>query len=76
VARRWIVRSGQDFGRAIAGLREVEGLTQAELAATTGIERTYLARLEAGHATQMVERLIEAVRALGAEMIVVHRGHG
>lgn len=76
MTRRWIVRSGPDLGRALSGLRQLRGMTQAELAAATGIERTYLARLEAGHATRMVDRLVEAVRALGAELVVVDQGDG
>ena len=76
MARRWIVRSGDDLGRSIAGLREMRGVTQAQLAEVTRIDRTYLARVEAGHVTQMIERLIELVRALGAELVVMDRNDG
>jgi transcriptional regulator with XRE-family HTH domain len=73
VARRWIVRSDKDLGRSIAGLRDLRGMTQAELATATGIERSYLARIESGHATQMIDRLIQTLRALGAELTVQER---
>ncbi len=70
MARRWIIRSDKDLGRTIAGLRDLRGMTQSDLSAATGIDRSYLARIEAGHATRMVDRLIQMLRALGAELTV------
>ena len=48
----------------IAEAREGRGLTQEELAETTGIERTYLTRLEAPSFTIQVERILAVLRAL------------
>jgi transcriptional regulator with XRE-family HTH domain len=46
------------------------GLTQAQLAEVAGIDRTYLARLEAGASVQFVERALRALRRMGAEITV------
>jgi transcriptional regulator with XRE-family HTH domain len=63
--REFVVRSAEDLGRIIAEARVARGLTQAELAATADIERTYLARLEAGRTTLQVERTLDLLRRLG-----------
>lgn len=68
--RRWSVRSPADLGRAVAGVRGEWGMTQEQLAAELGIERTYLAKLEAGASTLLVERALRALRRLGATVTV------
>jgi transcriptional regulator with XRE-family HTH domain len=68
--RIWIVRSPEDLGRAIAGARTQQGLTQKELAAEADIERTYLARLEAGASPLVLERALRALRRMGATVTV------
>ncbi|MFI5843945.1 helix-turn-helix transcriptional regulator [Catenuloplanes sp. NPDC051500] len=65
------VRSGSDFGLAIAEARTVRGLTQAASAELAHVERTYLARIEAGATTLMLDRILKVLRRLGAEVIVV-----
>ena len=68
--RKWIVRSPEDLGRAIAGVRGERGLTQASLAENTAIERSYLARLEAGTSQLVLERALRALRRMGATVTV------
>jgi transcriptional regulator with XRE-family HTH domain len=63
--REFAIRHGEDLGRTIAEARAERGLTQEQLATRTGIERTYLARLEAGHVVQQVERALTLLRTLG-----------
>lgn len=63
--RRFVIRTGADLGNTIAEARHERGLSQQELADGTSIERSYLARLEAGHAVQQVERALRALRHLG-----------
>lgn len=63
--RRFSIRSGADIGRTIAEARLERGLTQADLAKRTGIDRTYLARLEAGHSTVQVDRILDLLGTLG-----------
>ena len=67
---RWIIRSSADLGRAIAGVRVERRLTQEDLAAETGIERSYVARLEAGASTLAVERTLRLLRRMGATVTV------
>lgn len=68
--RTWTIRSGQDLGRALAEIRRLRGLTQAELAASAGLARPYLAKLEAGNTVQLVERTLRALRRLGATITI------
>lgn len=67
---RWTVRSAEDFGRSIAEIRRASGLTQRELAARCGISRHWLAKLEAGHTTPVLEHLLRLVRRLGANITI------
>lgn len=67
---RWIVRRGGDLGRAVAGVRAARGLTQAEVAEVAGVERTYLARLEAGATVVLLDRALRVLRRLGATVTV------
>lgn len=69
-ARTWVVRSGADLGRTIAGVRSASNLTQAELARRAGLDRTYLARIEAGASVQLIERALRALRRMGATVTV------
>ncbi|MBJ7331267.1 MAG: helix-turn-helix transcriptional regulator [Solirubrobacteraceae bacterium] len=68
--QEWTVGSSADLGRAIAGVRAVHGLTQEELAERTGIQRSYLAKLEAGASVLLLERALRALRRMGATVTV------
>jgi transcriptional regulator with XRE-family HTH domain len=50
----------------VSGVRRENGLTQQDLAEQAGIDRTYLARLEAGAETLLLERALRALRRMGA----------
>ena len=63
--RRFAVRSAADVGRMIAEARVERGLTQAQLASEVHMDRTYLARLESGHSTLQIERVLNLLHALG-----------
>ena len=65
-----MVRSPSDLGRAIAGIRTVRGLRQEDLATRTGIDRTYLAKLEAGASSIHLERALRALRRMGATVTI------
>lgn len=54
----------------MSGVRRARKLTQQQLAEMTGIDRTYLAKLEAGSETIELQRLVLALRRLGAEVTV------
>jgi HTH-type transcriptional regulator/antitoxin HipB len=66
----WSVRSPDDLGRAIAGVRSRRGLTQEQLAVEVGIDRSYLARLEAGSSALVLERALRALRRMGAQVTI------
>ena len=66
----FVVRSGSDLGAAVAEARRRAGLTQQELAERVDLDRTYLARLEAGGSVQLLDRALLLLRRLGAEVTV------
>ena len=70
VRRRVVVRSGSDFGVAIAEARQARGLTQEALAATSNVDRSYLARMEAGLTVVLLDRTLRVLRRLGADVVV------
>lgn len=70
-SRTWVISDGPDLGRAVSEIRRLRGWTQEALAANAGIERTYLAKLEAGASVRFLERALRALRRLGATVTVV-----
>lgn len=69
--RTWVVRTPEDLGRTIAGVRAERGLTQADLAGELSIDRSYLAGIESGSGTTLaLERTLMALRRLGAQVTV------
>lgn len=74
--RSWVVNSANDFGKTLAGVRRARGLTQEQLSELTGVERTYLAKLEKGAGrTAELQRLVLALRRMGAEVTVTLPEH-
>jgi transcriptional regulator with XRE-family HTH domain len=70
VKQRWVVRNGSDLGEAIGEIRSSRGLTQAELSEQLGVSRTWLAKLERGRTTNMVDLLVRLLRNMGATILV------
>ena len=68
--KRVVVRSGSDFGAAIAEARRSRGLTQEALAVASGVERSYLARMETGLTVVLLDRALRVLRRLGADVVV------
>ena len=64
------IRRPQDLGLAVSEARRIAGLTQAQLSDNSGVDRTYLAKLESGLSTVLLERAIRLLRKLGARVIV------
>jgi HTH-type transcriptional regulator/antitoxin HipB len=69
-SRSYAVRRGADLGAAMAEARRARGLSQAELAALLGVERSYVAAMERGRTNRLMEHLLRALRRLGAEVVV------
>lgn len=68
---RFVVRKPRDLGAAVAEARRLRGMSQEELARATGVDRTYLARVEAGLSVLLVARVLRLLRRLGAEVVVL-----
>lgn len=68
--RTWSVRSAEDLGRAVADLRHERGMTQAELAAEGGLSRAWLAKLERGRSSMVLDHLLRLLRRMGATVTV------
>ena len=62
------IYSTESLGVAIKHYREQAGLTQAQLAEQTGLNRTYLSQLEQGLETEALRRLLHVLRQLGVRM--------
>jgi transcriptional regulator with XRE-family HTH domain len=62
------VYSARSLGEAIRHYRHQAGLSQAELAQLTGLNRTYLSALEQGKETEQLRRLLAVLRQLGVRM--------
>lgn len=66
----WVVRSGEDLGRAVAEIRRHRHLTQQQLAAQGGLSRTWLAKLETGRSASVLDHLLRLLRRLGATVTI------
>jgi HTH-type transcriptional regulator/antitoxin HipB len=72
-ARERTPRAGKPFrlytaasvGPAIRHYREEAGLTQEELAAMAGLNRSYLSELEQGRETEQMRRILRLLKLLG-----------
>lgn len=62
------IYSATSLGAAIKHYRAKAGLSQAELAARTGMHRSYLSELEQGKETEQLSRLFRVLRELGVRM--------
>ena len=62
------IYTAASLGAAIKHYRQEAGLSQAELAARSGLNRTYLSGLERGKETEQLRRLLRVLRQLGLRM--------
>ncbi len=63
-------RRALELGEQIRGLREVRGVSQAELGRRIGSTQPAIARLEAGRVSPTLETLDRVAAALGVELVV------
>lgn len=66
--RPFRVYTSASLGAAIRHYRHQAGLSQAELAERTGLNRTYLSNLEQGRETEQVKRTLRVLKQLGVRM--------
>jgi transcriptional regulator with XRE-family HTH domain len=62
------VYTAASVGQAIRHYRLQAGLTQAQLADMVGITPSYLSRLEHGHETEQLRRIVAILKQLGVRM--------
>ena len=62
------VYTPESIGTAIRHYRQQAGLSQAELAELSGLNRSYLSDLERGRETEQVKRILRVLRQLGVRM--------
>ena len=68
------VRNAVDLGAAIGDARRDAGLTQQELARRVGISRPYLAQVEHGRTSRLLDLLFDLLRVVDLELVVRRRG--
>jgi transcriptional regulator with XRE-family HTH domain len=67
---QFMVYNAEGLGQAVRHFRERAGLTQSQLAARLGLQRSYLAGLEAGQMTEQTRRIVDLLKELGARIVV------
>lgn len=67
------MRSASQIGSQLRRLRKAQGLTQADLAATSGLRQELISRIEQGHPGVHLEAIFKLLAALDQEMILQPR---
>ena len=62
----------KSIGQAIRHYPKQAGVTQAQLAYDLGIEQAYLSRLEQGHETEQLRRVVTILKYLGVRATLHH----
>lgn len=62
------IYNADSLGEAIRHFREGAGLSQADLAERIGIRRETVVRIEAGHMTEQVRRIVELLKELNVRL--------
>ncbi len=68
--RTWTIRTTSDLGRTVADIRAAQDRTQADVAADCGLSREYVAKLETGRTSPLLDHLLRLLRRLGATVTV------
>jgi transcriptional regulator with XRE-family HTH domain len=63
--------SATAVGQVLCEARDEAGLTQEELAARAGMDRSYVSDVERGEASLSVDRLLRICRALGVKAATI-----
>jgi transcriptional regulator with XRE-family HTH domain len=67
---RFEIRHAEDFGTALREFRTLQGVSQAEVARSVGLNRTYLSNMEQGIVPTYLDRLMALVSALGLTITI------
>ena len=68
------VEDARKIGRIISEKRKADGLTQARLAALSGVGVRFVGELERGKSTARLDKLIKVLDGLGLYLDVKKRG--
>ncbi|HEY3003123.1 MAG TPA: helix-turn-helix domain-containing protein [Kribbellaceae bacterium] len=68
------VRTVRDLGAAVRQARTEHHLTQAELAKRVGVSRDWVVRLERGHPRLEMQRVLDALEAVGVALTLDEAG--
>jgi transcriptional regulator with XRE-family HTH domain len=68
--RRASVRSGSDLGLAVAEIRRTRNMTQDQVAEAFGFTRSYVAHIERGRTTSLLEKQLDLIRRMGGTITV------
>lgn len=67
-------RTAKQIGAIIRRARRSSGLTQADLGARIGLRQATVSKLEKGESATRISTLLDALTALGLEIIIDKRG--
>jgi y4mF family transcriptional regulator len=70
MATRSAIDSAQALGRTVRTLRKTLGITQPQLALTSGTGLRFIVDLEKGKPTCQVGKILQVLRTLGAAVVV------
>lgn len=71
---QYSIRSAADLGAAVQDARRAADLSQARLAEQAGVSRPYLANVEGGRSTRLLDLIFDLLRILDLEVVVRPRG--
>ena len=69
-------RTAKQVGAIVRRARRRVGMTQAELGAKIGLRQATVSKLERGEPATQIITLLDALSALGLEIIIDKRGRG
>lgn len=69
-------RTAKQVGAIVRRVRRRAGLSQAELGAKIGLRQATVSKLERGEPATQIITLLDALSALGLEIIIDKRGRG
>lgn len=65
---QFTVRSPEDLGRAIRRVRRDRGWSQQDLGVRTGVDRSYVAKIERGRSSRLLTLVLDLLRVLDLEI--------
>ncbi len=63
-----------ELGRILREKRKIDGITQVELAALTGLGVRFVSELENGKETAEIGKVLSVLTGLGLSVAIFHRG--